>query len=82
MKIYIVYEIHFWSFTLAADFALINSIFRFIKLTMNADPNKYKYSGYGIGFYLGGSFTFGIRFCKNVIIFGADMSLSMHINNS
>ena len=48
---------------------------------MNADPNKYKYSGYGTGFYLGGSFTFGDRFCKKVIIFAADMSLSIHINS-
>ena len=34
----------------------------------------YKYSGYGIGFD-------GIEFDKNVIIFGADMSSSVHIDN-
>ena len=48
---------------------------------MNADPNKYKYSDYGTGFYLGGSFTFSNGFCKKVIIFGAEMSLSIHINS-
>ena len=31
----------------------------YFKLTKNGDPDKYKYSGYGIGFYLRESFTFG-----------------------
>ena len=49
---------------------------------MNADPDKYKYSGYGIGFESHSEFSFtdgSMR--KNVIIFGADMNTSVHIDN-
>ena len=47
------------------------------------DPSKYTYSGYGIGLgtrveYLLPDSSIG----KNVIIFGADMSSSAHINNN
>ena len=52
-------------------------------ITKNADPgNKYRYSGYGIGFDSRLEFLFidvGMR--KNVIIFGIDMSSSVHIDN-
>ena len=43
----------------------------------------YKYSGYGIGFDGSGSFSLsdGSGFGKNIIILGADMSSSMHIDN-
>ena len=40
------------------------------------------YSGCGIGFDRRGSFSFpGGRFDQNVIIFGADMNSSRHIDN-
>ena len=58
-----------------------NSLFGAIKLTTNAAPDKYKYSGYGISFDSGGSFTFVSGFGKNVIIFGADMGSSVHVIN-
>ena len=49
-------------------------------MTKNVDFDKYKYSGYDIGFDASGSFTLsdGSEFCKNVIIFGADVSSSVH----
>ena len=51
-------------------------------LTKNADIDKYRYSGYGIGFDRRSSFLFpGGGFGKNIIIFGADMSSSIHIDN-
>ena len=51
-------------------------------MTKNADIDKYGYSGYGIGFDRRGSFSFpGGGFGQNVIIFGADMSSSVHIDN-
>ena len=53
----------------ATDFTLGNSSFGAVKLTKNADPDKYKYSGYGIVFDLCESFTFENGFGKNVIIF-------------
>ena len=43
---------------------------------------KYKHSGYGIRFGLKGTFSHPSGgFCKNIIIFGADMSSSQHANN-
>ena len=52
------------------------------KLTKNADLDKYKYSGYGIGFNSRSEFplpdgTMG----KNVIILAADMNLSVHVDS-
>ena len=53
------------------------------ELTVNADRDKYKCSSYVIGFDVRGSFSLsdGSRFGKNVIIFGADMSSSVHIDS-
>ena len=80
---YIVYEINLWQFTVSKEFALENSILGTVELTKNADFDKYKYSGYGIGFDAYGSFSLsdGTEFGKNVILFGAGMSSSMHIDN-
>ena len=51
-------------------------------MTKNADIEKYGYSGYGIGFDRRSSFSFpGGGFGQNVLIFGADMSSSTHIDN-
>ena len=53
-----------------------------VKLTGNADIDKYQYSGYGIGFDRKRSFSFpGIGFGQNVIIFGVDVSSSVHNDN-
>ena len=52
-----------------------------VKLTKNADPDKYKYSGYSIGFDSCSEFSFTDgNMGKNVITFGADMSSSVHID--
>ena len=52
-------------------------------MTKNADPDKYKNSGYGVGFDARGSFSLsdGSGFGKNATIFVAKMSSSVHINN-
>ena len=83
MNIYIVYEINLWLFAVGGNFMLGNFLFEATKLTTNADSNKHKYSGYGIGFDASGSFSFsnGNGFGKNVIIFVADMSSSLHNDN-
>ena len=53
-----------------------------VKITKNTDVDKYKYSGYGIGFDGKGVFTHPTgSFGNNAIIFGVDMSLSVHIDN-
>ena len=52
-------------------------------MTKNADPDKYKYSRYGIGFDARGIFLWSVDsgFGFNVIIFDADISSSVHIDN-
>ena len=66
----------------SSDAALENSIFGAVKLTKNADIDKYKYSGYSIWFDMKGTLGFSaIGFGRNVIIFGADTSSSAHIDN-
>ena len=51
-------------------------------MTKNTDIDKYKYSGYGIGFDRRSSISFpGGEFGQNVLIFGVDMSSSVHIDN-
>ena len=58
-------------------------MFGLVRLTKNADINKYKYSGYGIGFDRHGFFYHPSgRTGRNVIIFGVDMSASTKIDSS
>ena len=48
----------------------------------NADIDRYHYSGYAIGFDIKGSFSFPVvGLGQNVMIFGADMSSSVHVDN-
>ena len=57
-------------------------MFGAVSLTKNADIDKCKYSGYGIGFDRHGKFCFGNGFGKYCIIFGAGLSSSSsHDNN-
>ena len=80
VNIYIVYEI-------TSDYkdinypTLENCLLRSVKLTKNADIDKYGYSGYGIGFDRETSFSIGNEIGKNAIIFGVDMSSSAKIDN-
>ena len=64
------------------DMTLVNSLFGTIKITQNVVTSKYSYSGYGIGVDGKDSFshTKGGN-AKNVIIFEADLSSSVHTNN-
>ena len=81
VNIYIVYEIS-RSTNISEYPTLENCLFGLVSLTKNADINKYKYSGYGIGFDRHGSFSSpGIGLSRNVIIFGVNMSSSKKIDN-
>ena len=60
---------------------LENCLFGSVKLTKNADINKYGYSGYGIGFHRKGSYSVVNETDRNVKIFGAYMSSSTKIDN-
>ena len=81
VNIYVVYELAATSSHIS-DPTLNFFLSGAVTLTKNADIEKYGYSGYGIGFDRRSSFSFpGGGFGQNVLIFGADMSSSIHIDN-
>ena len=61
---------------------ILHCLFGSVKLTKNADPDKYVYTSYGIGSDSRSEFSWrDSSIWKNVIIFGADMSSFVHIDN-
>ena len=67
---------------LITEFTLNSCLFGSVRLTKNADLDKYKYSDYGIGFGSRSEFSFSDESVgKNVISFGVDMNSSVHIDN-
>ena len=79
VNIYIVYDLKS-TVNYDVDFTLENYFFGALKLTKNADVDKYKYFGYGIRFYGVLSHPTG-TFGNNAIIFGVNISSSVHIGN-
>ena len=80
---FIVYELDSWSWDLGTDFTLGGCLFGGVKLTKSADSDKYSYSGYGIGFDTRIEYSLpDSSVGKNFIIFGADISSSVHIDNT
>ena len=61
--------------------ALENCLFGAVSLTKNIDIDKYKYSGYDIGFDRKEFFSVGNGVGRKVIIFALDMSTSADIGN-
>ena len=47
---FIVHELDSWPLDLGTDFTVGGCLFEGVKLIKNADPDKYSYSGHGIGF--------------------------------
>ena len=81
LNIYIVYELAASS-SHGSDPTIKNCLFGAVTRTKNPDIEKYKYSGYGTRFDRRSSFSFPSGgFGQNVLIFGADMSTSIHIDN-
>ena len=67
---------------LNTDFTLGNCLFGSVKLTKNADLDRYKCSGCGTELDSRSEFSLPVgSIRKNVIGFGADMSSSVHIDN-
>ena len=52
-----------------------------VKLTKNGNIDKYRYSGYGIGFNRKGYYSIGNEIGRDIIIFGVDMNSSIKIDN-
>ena len=81
VNIYIVYELGASSSHIS-DPTIKNCLFGMVTLTKIADIEKYRYLGYGIGFDRRSSFSFPRGgFGQSVLIFVADMSSSIHIDN-
>ena len=82
INLFIAYELDRWSRDLNTDFTLKDCLFGAVKITKNADPDKYGYSGYDIGLDSRSEFSLTDGSAgKNVIIFGVDMSSFVHIDS-
>ena len=82
VNIYIVYKLDPISFSRNTDYTIQNVLFGAIKIAKNTDTSKNKYEGYGICFDEGGTFSSGnINNGRNILIFGADTSSSIHNTN-
>ena len=82
VNIYNVYEINKNNNTTSSDPTLENYLFGAVSLTNICDTDKYKYSGYGIGFDRRGSYSHPSGGAGgNVKIVGVDMSSSIKIDN-
>ena len=80
VNIYIVYELN--KIYNNSHPTLVNCLFGAVGITKNADIDKNKYTGYGIGFDRTGLYLPTCRrFCQNVIIFGVNMSSFIHIDS-
>ena len=87
--IYIVYKLDPIASSRDTTFTIKNALFGAMQITKNADTSKYDYKGYGICFdersEFGHTITEGgfahTTDTRNVLIFGADMSFSVHKTN-
>ena len=89
INIYVVYKLDPISSTRNTDYTIQNSLFGAMKITKNTDSSKNNYTGYGLCFDEGGEFGHTVKQsnfnrvtnAKNVILFGVDMSSSIHATN-
>ena len=89
INIYVVYKLDPIRSTRNTDYTIQNALFGAMKITKNADYFKNNYTGYGLCFGEGGEFGHTVKQgnfnrttnTKNVIIFGVDMSSSVHKTN-
>ena len=89
VNIYIVYKLDPIASSRDTTFTIQNALFGAMQITKNTDTSKYDYKGYGICFdersEFGHTITEGgfahTTDARNVLIFGADMSFSVHKTN-
>ena len=89
INIYTVYKLDTIASSRDTTFTIQNTLFGAMQNTKNADNSKNNYKGYGVCFdersefghtITGGGFTHTTE-ARNVLIFGADMSFSVHATN-
>ena len=78
VNLYISYKLGTWSKDLNVDFTLVHFLFESVKLTINTDSDKYKYSGYVTGFDSRSQFSWS--YGQDIYIFGVDHNSSVHID--
>ena len=89
INIYCVYKLDPIASSRDTTFTIQNALFGAMQITKNADTSKYDYKGYGICFDEGDQFGHTITEggfahttnARNVLIFGVDMSFSVHATN-
>ena len=89
INIYSVYKLDPIASNRDAIFTIQNALFGAIKITKNTDTSKYNCKRYGIcfdeGYQFGHTITEGgfshTTKARNVLLFGADMSFSVHATN-
>ena len=89
INIYCVYKLDLIASSRDTSFTIQNALIGAMQITKNADTSKYDYKGYGICFdersEFGHTITEGgfahTTDARNVLIFGADMSFSVHKTN-
>ena len=89
INIYVVYKLDPIASSRDDIFTIQNALFGAMQITKNSDTSKYNYKGYGICFDEGGTFDHTITEggfahttnARNVLIFGVDMSFSVHATN-
>ena len=89
INIYIVDKLSPISSTINTDYIIQNALFSAMKITKNTDSSKNNYTGYGLCFDEGDEFAHTVKQgnfnhtanARNVIIFGVDMSSSVHATN-
>ena len=89
INVYVVYKLDPIASSRDTTFTIQNALFGAMQITKNSDTSKYDYKGYGICFDEGGQFGHTITEggfahttnTRNVLIFGADMSFSIHATN-
>ena len=89
VNIYVVYKLDPISSIRNTDYTIQNVLFGAMKITKNINSSKNNYTGYGLCFDEGGEFGHTVKQgnfnrttnAKNVIIFGVDMSSSVHATN-
>ena len=89
INIYIVYKLDPIASSRDTTFTIQNALFGVMQITKNSDTSKYNYKGYGKCFDEGSQFAHTITEGgrahttngRNVLIFGVDMSFSVHVTN-
>ena len=74
VNVYIVDDLAAWPRNPTNNFKFKNCMFGATNVVKNSGKEKYVYSGYGITFDSGGSWSFSNDTARNVIIFGVDIT--------